>query len=114
MHWGDSEAAGFNGYMMEDYVSYADFLANDMTKANVLHSYKNFAVSGALIADTHKEITRTPSVMHALKSADLITITIGANDLLAYLRLFEAQFGLSLGSNAWDFHQFHIMQIEIH
>ena len=95
---GDSEAAGYNGYMGEDYLSYADFLASDMSKANVLHSYKNFAVSGALIADTHKEITRTPAIMSALKTSDLITITIGANDLLSYLRLFEAQFGLSIGS----------------
>ena len=95
---GDSEAAGYNGYMGENYLSYADFLASDMSKANVLHSYRNFAVSGALIADTHKEITRTPAIMSALKTSDLITITIGANDLLSYLRLFEAQFGLSIGS----------------
>ena len=89
---GDSETAGFNMRLHGDYLSYADFLANDLQKAGRLNTYKNFAVSGAKIPDLEKQFTQTTSAMSTLHNADLITLTIGANDLLSFVKMFELPF----------------------
>lgn len=89
---GDSETAGFNMRLKRDYLSYADFLANDLQKAGRLNSYKNFAVSGAKIPDLEKQFTQTTSTLSTLHNADLITLTIGANDLLSFVKMFELPF----------------------
>ena len=93
---GDSETAGYNDEMGCDYLSFADFFANDMKNANILNSYTNFAVSGATIQDLSKRVNLNPAIISKLNTSDLITITIGANDLLAYAKLFDAKFGTSL------------------
>lgn len=97
---GDSESAGYNELMGGDYLSFADFFAKDLQKAGALSigGYSNYAVSGAEIDDTHQLITRNPSIMSSLGSADIITITVGANDLLSYAKLCDAQFGTSIAA----------------
>lgn len=101
---GDSETAGFNMRMGKDYLSYADFLANDLNKAGKLATYKNYAVSGAKIPDLEKQFSQNPAAFETFKSADLITITIGANDLLSFTELFGLPFsslvkGFNLSKN---------------
>lgn len=100
---GDSETAGFNGFLQgtpelqgsRDYVSYADFLANSLNKSNNLNSYHNYAVSGATIPDQTKLFTEHTMVHETIKKADLISVSIGANDLLAFIRLLDIPFALS-------------------
>lgn len=112
---GDSETAGFNGatrgrlsqengktkegYNNFDYLSYADFLANDLRKANRLKNYHNYAVSGATIDDQKKLFTEHALAHETIKNADLISLTIGANDLLAFVKLLKIPFSLDLFSS---------------
>ena len=112
---GDSETAGFNaatrgslsqengqtkeGYNNVDYLSYADFLANDLRKANRLKNYHNYAISGATIDDQKKLFTEHALAHETIKKADLISVTIGANDLLAFVKLLKIPFSLDLFSS---------------
>ena len=89
---GDSETAGYNGFMGKDYVSFADFMAEDLRKANRLGFYKNFAKSGDTLFDTSDKTMYSPSNINALKDADIITITDGANDLMRFMKFLQMGF----------------------
>ena len=89
---GDSETAGYNGYMGKDYVSFADFFAQDIKNANRLGSYKNFAKSGDTLLDTFDKTMYSPSNMHALENANVVTITDGANDIMRFMKFLEMGF----------------------
>ena len=86
---GDSETAGFNGVLGKDYLSYADFLAGSLKNAGKLEEYTNLAVSGERLADFKKDIFEFPEKVREIEDADLITLTLGANDVLAYLRMLN-------------------------
>lgn len=111
---GDSVAAGYNGYMAlddtlhldqdasgasvpgankTDYLSYADFLANSLAKMGKLGDYRNFASSGDKVPDSRKRIFRDPIALKALKKSDLVTISLGANDLLSAVEFLKISFG---------------------
>lgn len=85
--FGDSETAGFNMRMGRDYLSYADFLANDLKNAGRLNSYRNYAVSGDKIPDMTMMFEQNTSLLETLKNTDLISLTIGANDLLSFVEV---------------------------
>ena len=95
---GDSVTAGYSALMNGDYLSYADFFAKDLQKANRLGSYKNFAVSGAKISDQRDLFTKDVYAIDSIKNADIITTTIGANDLLAFVTMTDLPYFTSINS----------------
>lgn len=93
---GDSLAAGmdFNGAMGKGY---PDYLAEEIQLAGYLQSYsKLFSYPGYTAAkvldDIEKNVSRTidgvPVTIHdAIKSAELITLSAGANDVLSLIEI---------------------------
>ena len=90
---GDSIAAGYNGFLGADHLSYADFTAQSFINHGRTVNYHNFAQSGDLIKHLQMKTLQDPAVTNVLKGADLVTISIGGNDLLRYLEFFGTQFG---------------------
>lgn len=109
---GDSETAGYNGFMhgyesadtgdkemltpRGDYISYADFLANDLKNAHRLNTYHNYAISGATIAQQQEMFGENDQIHDVIKKADFITFTIGANDLLSFVKILKLQFSADI------------------
>ena len=93
---GDSETAGYIGVLREDYLSYADFLAGSLKNAGKLKKYSNLALSGERLADFKKDIFQYPNKLRELHDADLITLTLGANDVLAYMKVLNIPFGQAM------------------
>lgn len=87
---GDSLAAGQNAYGKVAY-GYADYVADDLRGREKLAFFtKKFAVSGHRTVDLINDInmnkkididTTEITIKHALTKADVVTISIGANDL---------------------------------
>lgn len=87
---GDSLAAGQNPYGKVAY-GYADYVADNIKSINKLAFYtKKFAVSGYRTTDLindindNKEVSiddKSVTIKHVLTEADVVTISIGANDL---------------------------------
>jgi len=94
---GDSETAGYVGSLGRDYRSYSDFLASSLKNSQKLGSYHNLAVSGERLADINKDIFENGDKVRVLKDADLITLTLGANDVLAYLKILNIPFSQAFG-----------------
>lgn len=87
---GDSLTAGRNPYGSDDY-GYADYIKDYLNTKGKLNSYKNYAVSGYLVSDVIDDINynraveieeATIGLKKALRESDLVTISVGANDLL--------------------------------
>lgn len=101
---GDSLAAGQNPYG-EISFGYSDYLANYLNKNKMLRDYlKEFAQSGYRTKDILADIELGKTVTHndkevnikeALREANLITISIGANDFLGELNLQNIEQSLS-------------------
>jgi len=92
---GDSVAAGRNPYGVEDY-GYAEYVRDYLKGKDKLNSYVSYAVSGYLTSNVIDDINynRTVEVndnevglKKALRESDLVTISIGANDLLKGMNL---------------------------
>jgi lysophospholipase L1-like esterase len=87
---GDSLAAGQNPYKGISY-GYTDYVSDYLRSKNKLSFYtKKFAVSGYRTTDLINDINQNKYVIidnkkvtikHALTKADVITLSIGANDL---------------------------------
>ncbi|WP_270180339.1 cell wall-binding repeat-containing protein [Alkalihalobacillus sp. CinArs1] len=83
---GDSLAAGVqsDGTLGD---SYADYIADDLENIDRLESFtKKFAVPGFTTDDLLEQLTMNVEAQQAVASADLITLTIGANDFLNLLK----------------------------
>ena len=71
--------------------SYPKFIRDDLSSNGLLNSYANFGVSGYETWNVSNDLTATGSAtQNAIIEAEIITLDIGANDLLSYL---EAQEG---------------------
>ena len=92
---GDSLAAGMD-HLGEMGDGYADYLAGTMDETGLLDSFnKTFATSGYTTKDVLKDIEENATrkdadgksirLHDAIASADLITISAGANDVLAHV-----------------------------
>lgn len=81
---GDSVAAGvvMNGSTMEYVPSYSALLTQSMNYIGILGHYYPEGVPGY---DTQDVLEQLPSLNDKIKEAELITLTVGANDLLFYL-----------------------------
>lgn len=89
---GDSIAVGLNSYNIVDY-GYTDYIKDYLEDKNILERYVNqYAKSGYRITDVYRDIEDNKKVnlgnkeitlKNALIKADLVTLSIGANDFLA-------------------------------
>lgn len=87
---GDSVAAGRNPYGVDDY-GYTDYIYDYLKGKDKLNNYVNYAVSGYTISNVMDDINynkivkvngKNIGIKKALRESDLVTISIGANDLL--------------------------------
>lgn len=92
---GDSLAAGRNPYGVDDY-GYTDYIRDFLKRENKLQSYYSYAVSGYKIDDVKNDIlygksttnnNESINIKKALRESDLVTISIGANDILSKINL---------------------------
>lgn len=82
---GDSLAAGQTPYHQLDK-SYADYLVKRFEQSQYSVSYNNFGVSRYTSENLKNDISNNKEVQDKIKNANLITIDIGANDLLTKLK----------------------------
>ncbi|KIL45372.1 SGNH/GDSL hydrolase family protein [Jeotgalibacillus soli] len=82
---GDSLAAGQTPYGGFD-TGYTDFIASYFDGLRYDVSYHNFGVSGYTSHHLRFDVQANPTVREEIKEADVLTINIGANDLLGTLR----------------------------
>lgn len=82
---GDSLAAGYTPNSMIDK-SYPDFIAEKLDGEGTLGDYKNFGVPGyttlEVLADINLDNPDNADRIAAISNAELITVDVGANDLL--------------------------------
>lgn len=89
---GDSLAAGRTPYKVEKD-GYVDFLASRFEQSQYNVKLDNYGVSGYRTTNVMAQLLN-PSVRESIGNAELVTIDIGANDLLA--RLVEIQLNPAL------------------
>lgn len=70
--------------------SYPKFIRDDLSSKGLLNSYANFGVSGYETWNVSNELmTPDSATQNAIIEAEIITLDIGANDLLSYLEAEE-------------------------
>ena len=81
--FGDSIAKGYAGKGQEDLRSYTQLLADQVTaEVRIPAECEKFAKNGRDSSQLNAEILSTEEAIAALERADIITLTIGANDLM--------------------------------
>lgn len=97
---GDSIAEGMNCYNIVDY-GYADYIMDHLKNNKRLGTYtKGFSKSGYTTEDLAEDIdnnkniidlktNETINIRRALRESDIVTISIGANDLIKGLSIVE-------------------------
>jgi lysophospholipase L1-like esterase len=85
---GDSLAAGRTPYGV-DKDGYVDFLASRFEQSQYHVELDNYGVSGYRTTNVMAQLLN-PSVQESIRNAELVTIDIGANDLLAELPRIQA------------------------
>lgn len=93
---GDFLSVGVNSYNENSY-GYSDYLANYLKEKNLLKNYsKDFANADFRISDLQHQLdmnqvinkqNKSLSFKKCLREADLVTISIGANDLLTEINM---------------------------
>ena len=84
---GDSLAAGMNPYGEIGY-SYTDYLADHLKRNKKLSYYtKEYAQSSYKTIDIIKDININNKLKKDLRESDLITLSIGGNDLLERIKI---------------------------
>ena len=96
---GDSLAAGQTPYK-EINLGYADFLKERMEKSQYDVDFTNFGVSGYTSNHLKNDILTNQNIRDEIKSADMITLDIGANDVLGALKTSPANVGVAISSVA--------------
>jgi lysophospholipase L1-like esterase len=104
---GDSLAAGRNSYGGYDY-GYADYVRDYLEQKDKLSSYANYAVSGYSTDNVINDINHNRIIevegkdiglKRALRESDLVTISIGVNDILKNVNISSIASLLSDRSN---------------
>lgn len=84
---GDSIAKGYAGRGQEDLRSYTQLIADEVSaETGILAECENFAKNGRDSTGLNLEILSSEETLAALERADIITLTIGANDLMQEFR----------------------------
>lgn len=79
---GDALTEGMNSYGEIGY-SYSDFLATKIKNTNKLANYSKYGKSGNNTSDLINNIEQNGEIKKNLRESDLVTVSIGANDLLS-------------------------------
>jgi lysophospholipase L1-like esterase len=82
---GDSLAAGQTPYSNPDSYGYTDILADKLASAGVLGLYGDYGVSTYKTSDVLYQIANDSTVQYSLNGAEIITLDVGANDILPLL-----------------------------
>ena len=94
---GDSYAKGVNSYGIEEY-SYSDFVRDKLKEDNKLKDYTNYSYNEITIKELITEIDKIQNndlklqkklLKRLIQDADIITLSIGLNDIKYYLSLEE-------------------------
>lgn len=83
---GDSLAHGLQ-YDGNDGLSYADYIADHLSNLDKLDQFsKDFTSSGLTTTEMLAKLQSNPDMQQAIAKADLITLSVGANDFLEILK----------------------------
>lgn len=82
---GDSLAAGVTPYSKIGK-GYPDFLAKRMEQSQYEVDFENFGFPGYTSNDVKRDVLTDPYLIGEIKTADMITLDIGANDVLGALK----------------------------
>lgn len=86
--FGDSIAKGYAGKKQEDLQSYPQLVADTVSKeTGIPTEYVNYAKNGLTSARLNSDVLSTEEAAVSLEKADIITLTIGANDLMQEFKL---------------------------
>ena len=84
---GDGYAKGLNSYGNESY-GYSDYIKDEINSNNQLNNYYNYGEEDVKIKDLYNNILinkqeeKNPNIKQALRDANILTISIGLNDLI--------------------------------
>lgn len=87
---GDSLAAGQTPYGEMGF-GYADFLKERMEQSQYEVDFTNFGVSGYTSFHLLRDVLLDVNVRNEIQSADMVTLDIGANDVLGVLKFNPSQ-----------------------
>ena len=86
--FGDSIAKGYAGKKQEDLQSYPQLVADTVSKeTGIPTEYVNYAKNGLTSVRLNSDVLSTEETAASLERADIITLTIGANDLMQEFKL---------------------------
>ena len=86
--FGDSIAKGYAGKKKEDLQSYPGLIADAVSKETKLPvEYVNYAKNGLTSERLNADVLSTEEAIDSLETADIITLTIGANDLMQEFKI---------------------------
>ena len=86
--FGDSIAKGYAGKKQEDLQSYPQLVADTVSKeTGIPTEYVNYAKNGLTSARLNSDALSREEAAASLEKADIITLTIGANDLMQEFKL---------------------------
>ncbi|GGA49423.1 GDSL-type esterase/lipase family protein [Paenibacillus physcomitrellae] len=86
---GDSLTTGFGALPGNGFVPVYRRMAEVRLREFV--AYNNLGVNGLTSSELNQRVSRNPSFRQALKEADMITISIGGNDLIKASKAAQAQ-----------------------
>jgi lysophospholipase L1-like esterase len=82
---GDSLASGETPYGVKSGYGYTDVIAGDLASEGVLGNYSKYGVSGYTTSDVLNQLQDT-NVIASIHNSQIVTIDIGADDLLSLLK----------------------------
>lgn len=86
--YGDSIAKGYAGKKKEDLQSYPRLIADAVSEETEIPTeYVNYAKNGLTSARLNSDVLSTEEAAASIEKADIITLTIGANDLMQEFKL---------------------------
>ena len=86
--FGDSIAKGYAGKKQEDLQSYPQLIADAVSEeTRIPTEYVNYAKNGLTSVRLNSDVLSTEETAASLERADIITLTIGANDLMQEFKL---------------------------
>ncbi|MBM7661659.1 lysophospholipase L1-like esterase [Bacillus mesophilus] len=98
---GDSLAAGQTPYGKIN-LGYADFLKDRMEQSQYEVDFEKFGVLGYTSGQLLLDVLNNPNVQNEIKEADMITLDIGANDVLGALSVSPLQAGAAVGKVGYN------------
>jgi lysophospholipase L1-like esterase len=93
---GDSLAAGQTPFKNNNSYGYTNIIAEKLDSAGVLGTYGDYGISGLTASDVLSQVTYEPTVIKALSNSEIVTLDVGANDILKVLIWASKLSGMTL------------------